>query len=55
MKSRFDNVQKLLKGLREKFASFNEIEKTNSLLKKQLDSSLALTDQMVKKIGGLYQ
>lgn len=55
MKSRFDNVNNHLKKLHEKCGSFTEVEKTNTLLKKQVDASLALTDQMLRKMEGLHQ
>jgi hypothetical protein len=41
--------------MKEKCAQFNEIEKTNSILKQQLDSSFALNDKMIQKIGSLEQ
>lgn len=55
MKSRFDTVSNHLKKLRERCASFSEVEQTNTLLKKQLDASLSLTDQMLRKMEALHQ
>ena len=55
MKSRFDTVSSHLKKLREKCATFTEVEQANTLLKKQLDASLALTDQMLRKMESLHQ
>lgn len=55
MKRRFDTVSSHLKKLREKCASFTEVEQTNTLLKKQLEASLSLTDQMLMKMEALHQ
>lgn len=55
MKRRFDTVSSHIKKLREKCASFTEVEQTNTLLKKQLDASLSLTDQMLRKMEALHQ
>lgn len=53
MISRFQNVQSLIKNLKEKCSQFNEIEKTNSIFKQQLDCSFNLNDKMIQKIGSL--
>jgi hypothetical protein len=55
MTNRFQNLQGILKQLKEKCTQFNEVEKTNTQLKQQLDASFGLNDRMIKKIGEYEQ
>lgn len=55
MLNRMNVIPNLLKSLKEKNAQFAEIDKNNTLLRQQLDTSLSLNTQLIDKVGSLYK
>jgi hypothetical protein len=50
-----NSIPNLIKNLKEKNAQFSEIDKSNTLLRQQFDTSLSLNTQLIDKVGSLYK
>jgi hypothetical protein len=50
-----NSIPNLIKKLKEKNAQFSEIDKSNTLLRQQFDTSLSLNTQLIDKVGSLYK
>ncbi len=55
MINRMNSIPNLIKKLKEKNAQFSEIDKSNTLLRQQFDTSLSLNTQLIDKVGSLYK
>ena len=55
MINRMNSIPNLIKSLKEKNAQFSEIDKSNTLLRQQFDTSLSLNTQLIDKVGSLYK
>jgi hypothetical protein len=55
MLNRMNLIPNLIKNLKEKNNQFAEIDKNNTILRQQLDTSLSLNTQLIDKFGSLYQ
>jgi hypothetical protein len=55
MINRMNYIPNLIKNLKEKNAQFSEIDKSNTLLRQQFDTSLSLNTQLIDKVGSLYK
>jgi hypothetical protein len=50
-----NSIPNIIKNLKEKNAQFSEIDKSNTLLRQQFDTSLSLNTQLIDKVGSLYK
>lgn len=55
MLTRMNSIPNLIKNLKEKNTQFSEIDKSNTLLRQQLETSLSLNTQLIDKVGCLYK
>ena len=55
MLNRMNLIPNLIKSLKDKNAQFSEIDKSNTILRQQLETSLSLNTQLIDKVGSLYK
>lgn len=55
MLNRMNLIPNLIKNLKEKNNQFTQIDKNNTILRQQLDTSLSLNTQLIDKVGSLYK